>query len=51
MSSPYHDGSRSPQDRFADRDTPTPDWKRSDWASDVLPDSDPARTHDGALEA
>jgi predicted pyridoxine 5'-phosphate oxidase superfamily flavin-nucleotide-binding protein len=35
----------------ADRDTPTPDWKRSDWACDVLPDSDPARTHDGALEA
>lgn len=27
----------------ADRDTPIPDWKRSDWACDVLPASDPAR--------
>lgn len=24
--------------------TPVPDWKRSDWAVDVLPESDPART-------
>jgi uncharacterized protein len=28
-----------------DRDTPIPDWKRSDWACDVLPENDPARTH------
>ncbi len=27
----------------ADRDTPVPDWKRTDWASDVLPAADPAR--------
>ena len=27
----------------ADRDTPIPDWKRSDWACDVLPAHDPAR--------
>jgi uncharacterized protein len=27
----------------ADHDTPIPDWKRSDWACDVLPASDPAR--------
>ena len=27
----------------ADRETPVPDWKRSDWAYDVLPESDPAR--------
>lgn len=26
-----------------DEETPVPDWKRSDWASDVLPKSDPAR--------
>lgn len=25
------------------RVTPVPDWKRSDWARDVLPDDDPAR--------
>ncbi|MFN8147915.1 MAG: pyridoxamine 5'-phosphate oxidase family protein [Candidatus Nanopelagicales bacterium] len=25
------------------RITPVPDWKRSDWARDVLPDDDPAR--------
>jgi predicted pyridoxine 5'-phosphate oxidase superfamily flavin-nucleotide-binding protein len=28
-----------------DRETPIPDWKRSDWACDVLPSSDPARLH------
>ncbi len=28
-----------------DRQTPIPDWKRSDWACDVIPDSDPARRH------
>ena len=22
---------------------PVPDWKRTDWASDVLPEGDPAR--------
>ena len=27
----------------ANRDTPVPDWKRSEWACDVLPASDPAR--------
>jgi predicted pyridoxine 5'-phosphate oxidase superfamily flavin-nucleotide-binding protein len=27
----------------AERDTPVPDWKRTDWASDVLPAGDPAR--------
>ena len=27
----------------ADRDTPVPDWKRTDWACDVLPAADPAR--------
>ena len=26
----------------ADRPTPTPEWKRSDWACDVLPHDDPA---------
>jgi uncharacterized protein len=26
-----------------DRATPIPDWKRTDWACDVLPESDPAR--------
>jgi uncharacterized protein len=26
------------------RETPVPDWKRSDWACDVLPEGDPART-------
>ena len=26
-----------------DQETPVPDWKRSDWACDVLPDGDPAR--------
>jgi uncharacterized protein len=26
------------------RETPTPDWKRADWACDVLPHDDPART-------
>jgi hypothetical protein len=25
--------------------TPTPDWKRSDWAKDVLPSGDPARSN------
>jgi uncharacterized protein len=32
--------------RFVPRagaETPVPDWKRSDWASDVLPEGDPAR--------
>jgi predicted pyridoxine 5'-phosphate oxidase superfamily flavin-nucleotide-binding protein len=29
----------------ADRETPVPDWKRSDWARDVLPDRDPTRRH------
>jgi uncharacterized protein len=28
----------------ADRETPIPSWKRSDWACDVLPSNDPART-------
>ncbi len=27
-----------------DRVTPVPDWKRSDWACDYLPEEDPART-------
>ncbi len=27
----------------ADRETPVPDWKRSEWACDVLPAGDPAR--------
>ena len=27
----------------AEAETPVPDWKRSDWAHDVLPDGDPAR--------
>ncbi len=31
-----------------DRETPFPDWKRSDWACDVLPNRDPAPRHDGA---
>jgi uncharacterized protein len=29
----------------AGRETPVPDWKRSDWACDVLPAADPARSH------
>jgi uncharacterized protein len=28
----------------ADQAAPVPDWKRSDWACDVLPHNDPART-------
>ena len=28
--------------------TPVPDWKRTDWASDVLPEGDPARETEGA---
>jgi uncharacterized protein len=28
----------------ADREAPVPDWKRADWACDVLPAGDPART-------
>jgi len=28
----------------AECDTPVPDWKRSDWARDVLPQDDPARS-------
>jgi uncharacterized protein len=35
----------------ADRETPTPDWKRSDWACDVLPAADPARQPRGSGEA
>jgi predicted pyridoxine 5'-phosphate oxidase superfamily flavin-nucleotide-binding protein len=27
----------------AEQETPVPDWKRTDWASDVLPAGDPAR--------
>ncbi len=27
----------------ADRETPIPEWKRSDWACDVLPQGDPSR--------
>jgi predicted pyridoxine 5'-phosphate oxidase superfamily flavin-nucleotide-binding protein len=30
-----------------DTPTPTPDWKRSDWARDVLPVGDPAVTKEG----
>ncbi|GAB3589221.1 hypothetical protein GCM10027446_00960 [Angustibacter peucedani] len=30
----------------AGRLTPVPEWKRSDWASDVLPEGDPAREPD-----
>jgi len=30
----------------AGRKTPVPDWKRSSWACDVLPESDPARPSD-----
>jgi hypothetical protein len=26
-----------------ERETPVPDWKRADWACDVLPGTDPAR--------
>jgi uncharacterized protein len=29
----------------ADQETPVPDWKRANWACDVLPESDPARRH------
>jgi predicted pyridoxine 5'-phosphate oxidase superfamily flavin-nucleotide-binding protein len=29
---------------------PVPDWKRSDWACDVLPENDPARDANGAFE-
>jgi hypothetical protein len=28
---------------LADRETPVPDWKRADWACDVLPADDRAR--------
>ena len=28
----------------ADREAPVPNWKRADWACDVLPKTDPART-------
>jgi len=34
---------RSPFVPHAGCATPVPNWKRSDWASDVLPDADPAR--------
>ena len=27
----------------ARQQTPVPDWKRTDWAADVLPEGDPAR--------
>lgn len=39
----YQAGERSPFVPRADTATPTPDWKRSDWACDVLPAGDPAR--------
>jgi predicted pyridoxine 5'-phosphate oxidase superfamily flavin-nucleotide-binding protein len=29
----------------ADRETPIPEWKRSEWACDVLPEGDPANTN------
>ena len=29
-----------------DQEPPIPDWKRSSWACDVLPEGDPARSHD-----
>jgi uncharacterized protein len=29
----------------AERETPVPDWKGSEWACDVLPDRDPTRRH------
>lgn len=28
----------------ADRETPVPNWKKNEWACDVLPEGDPART-------
>jgi uncharacterized protein len=31
-----------------DHDTPVPEWKRTEWACDVLPAGDPARVPDGA---
>ena len=34
-------------DRFVPHDdvpTPVPDWKRAEWATDALPEGDPART-------
>lgn len=31
----------------AERPTPVPEWKRSDWAIDVLPEGDPARSPGG----
>ena len=55
MSEIYHEGRRHLQDQFdirrlADRpeerivhDRLTPDWKKTDWAADVLPANDPAR--------
>ena len=39
---------RSPYVPRADRDVPVPDWKRADWARDVLAADDPAR---GATDA
>jgi hypothetical protein len=33
---------RSPFVPVAGQETPTPDWKRSEWACDVLPAGDPA---------
>jgi predicted pyridoxine 5'-phosphate oxidase superfamily flavin-nucleotide-binding protein len=40
--------------RFVPRKTappPVPDWKRSDWACDVLPENDPARQPAGAEDS
>ena len=39
---------RSPFVPHAHEPTPVPGWKRSDWASDVLPASDPANTRQGS---
>jgi len=35
----------------ADREPPIPEWKRSDWACDVLPANDPAGRHPADLDA
>jgi hypothetical protein len=49
MTALYHDAQRRLQverSKFVPRKTgppPVPDWKRSDWACDVLPEGDPAR--------
>jgi hypothetical protein len=39
MSAIYHDAQRT-----------VPDWKRSDWVCDVLPESDPAREPAATVE-